>query len=92
MVKVLHHLKSCLFSYIYASPDLNTIMNLYVELCQIALTHKIDWVIRGDFNEVLHAKEKLGGPSINNSLIDHLRNCLIKYGMVDLGYKGYKYN
>ncbi|KAH0712446.1 hypothetical protein KY289_008405 [Solanum tuberosum] len=71
--------------------DLNMKMNVYDELCQIVVTHKTDWQIGGDVNEVLHAKENLGGASINNSLIDHLRNCLNKCGIVDLGYKGCKY-
>lgn len=66
-------------------------MNLYDELCQIDETQKFDYLIGGDFNEVLHSKEKLGGASINNSRIDHLRNYLNNFGVVDLRYKDCKY-
>lgn len=76
MVKVLPNLNSLLFSAFYVNSDLNVGMNLYDEFCQIVVTDKTNWLIRGDFNKVLHAKETLGGPSINNSRIDHLRNYL----------------
>ncbi|KAK4706681.1 hypothetical protein R3W88_033760 [Solanum pinnatisectum] len=52
MVKVLPNLNSWLFYAIYASPDLNTKMNLWNELYQITNTYNNEWLIGGDLNEV----------------------------------------
>lgn len=56
MVKVLPNFKVWFFSAIYASPDFNTRTQLWEDLCNLSQTHKEEWLIGGDFNEVLHTR------------------------------------
>ncbi|KAG5575600.1 hypothetical protein H5410_055734 [Solanum commersonii] len=67
MVNVLPNSQPWFFFAIYASPDFPTGIQLWNELC--SLSHRVsgEWLIEGDFNEVLHAREKLEGSNINNS-------------------------
>lgn len=60
------------------------------ELSALSQTYPMDWLIGGDFTEVLQAREKLGGNSINNK-VRAFWNCLQKCNMIDLGYQGPKY-
>ncbi|KAH0669595.1 hypothetical protein KY289_024088 [Solanum tuberosum] len=61
------------------------------ELTNISRSMKGDWVIWGDFSEILKASEKLGGRGINLSRVNAFQKCLDHCNMVDLGYKGRKY-
>lgn len=79
------------FSAIYTNPSFNTRQLLWEELKIIAQTHKGKWLMRGDFNEVLLAKEKLGGLSISNTRTSLFKDYLDNCGMLDLGFKGCKY-
>lgn len=45
----------------------------------------------GDFIEVLHASEKVGGRPINHQRAGLLWNCLDTCKIVDLGFKGSKF-
>ncbi|XP_047256075.1 uncharacterized protein LOC124888831 [Capsicum annuum] len=91
MVKVIPDPKPWLFSVVYASPDLSTRLSLWEELCQLAQSHNEDWLIGGDFNEVLSSNEKLGGNYPSPKRILEFRQCLDNCSMIDLGYKGCKY-
>ncbi|KAK4710478.1 hypothetical protein R3W88_004991 [Solanum pinnatisectum] len=86
MVKVLSENYSWLFSALYASNEF-----LWDSLRRISQTHSGPWFLGGDFNEVLQAKDKLGGKSINNNHTNILWHRLNKCNMIDLGFKGSKY-
>lgn len=62
-------IKVCYFYAIYASPDLDIRKSLWSELADIAKNHPLDKLLGGDFNEVLHANEKLGGANINSNRV-----------------------
>lgn len=57
----------------------------------ISNIYSVDWLIDGDFNELLKANEKLSGCPINNNRFSHLWKCLNYCNMVDLGVIGCKY-
>ncbi|XP_075091919.1 uncharacterized protein LOC142172057 [Nicotiana tabacum] len=46
---------------------------------------------RGDFNEVLKARDKFGGNRISATRANHFWNCINKCNLIDLGFKGNKY-
>lgn len=48
-------------------------------------------IIGGDFNEILHSREKFGGRPINNTCLNQFTDCTNYCNLVDLGYKGSKY-
>lgn len=53
------------FSAIYASNDFHTRLSLWNNLYYLSKSADIEWLVMGDFNEILHASEKLRGiPSI----------------------------
>ena len=47
------------------------------------------WLCFGDFNEILHPNEKIGGNDRNIYLIREFREALCDCNLVDLGCKGY---
>lgn len=61
MVKVLLNLNSLLLYAFYVISDLNVGIVFYDELCQIAETNKIDWLIRADVTKSYMPKKKLVG-------------------------------
>ncbi|KAH0672701.1 hypothetical protein KY284_023788 [Solanum tuberosum] len=67
MVQVFPETEPWFLSAIYVSNDPATRTNLWTELTNISRSMKGDWVIRGDFSEILKASEKLGGRGINLS-------------------------
>lgn len=56
----------------------------------MSLSFNVDWLVAGDFNEVLYASEKLGGYPINRNRVKHFWNCLQNRGLVDLVFQGQK--
>lgn len=46
------------------------------------------WLCLGDFNEILLACEKEGGPPRNQSCMDRFRETLEEYELADLGFEG----
>lgn len=59
---------------------------LWNELIAIYQTYNGGWLIGGGFNEVLQARDKLGGNHISNSRTSLFRNCLDQCNMLDLGF------
>lgn len=80
-----------LFSANYFSHDHNIRTTLWDELYQISSILKMEWLIGGDFNEVMIANEKLGEAPINNARVSRLWDCLNHCNMVDLVFRGCKY-
>ncbi|XP_019224694.1 PREDICTED: uncharacterized protein LOC109206328 [Nicotiana attenuata] len=91
MVKVRPDQPPWFFSAIYASNILSERKLLWEQLTTIARTTSENWFIGGDFNEVLKARDKFGGNPINLSRSNQFWNCINKYNLIDLGYKGSKY-
>lgn len=60
-----------LISAIYASNSLTDRIKLWDHLVDIASVFKGNWLVRGDFNEVLKAKDKFGGNNISTTKDSH---------------------
>ncbi|KAH0778499.1 hypothetical protein KY290_004926 [Solanum tuberosum] len=90
-IKVLPNSPSWFFSTVYASPNFNTRTDLWKELCSLSSTINGECLTGGEFNEVLHAREKLGGNNINHNRASLFWNCLNECKMIDLRFKGCKY-
>ncbi|XP_075108967.1 uncharacterized protein LOC142180792 [Nicotiana tabacum] len=80
-----------LFTAIYASTDLATRQALWQNIMHVYDHYKSHWLLGGDFNKILHANDKFGGLSINNSRANKLLDCLNYSRLTDLGYKGSRY-
>ncbi|XP_030923527.1 uncharacterized protein LOC115950472 [Quercus lobata] len=87
-IKVRNSEFSWIFSAVYASPRLAKRAILWNNLCSVADSHNLPWVIARDFNEPLCDNDKFGGRSIsvNRSLI--FKECLDRCNMIDLGFLG----
>lgn len=83
--------KSWLFTSVYASTNINNRNFLWDNLINMHNSTKDPWLVGGDFNDVLSSSEKLGGNIINRNRANFVWNCINKYGLIDLGYKGCKY-
>jgi hypothetical protein len=51
----------------------------------------LPWLCAGDFNEVLHANEQIGGQGRSERQIEGFRDAVADCGFVDLGYIGLPY-
>jgi exonuclease III len=55
----------------------------------VKASHQHDnWLIFGDFNMILHEKEKMGGNPIDINLSDHFHTTIANCNLIDLGYIG----
>lgn len=52
---------------------------------------KLPWLCAGDFNEILYAHEKKGGPPRNQKHMENFRMTLLDCGLRDLGFTGDKF-
>lgn len=88
MVKALNSNSSWLFIAIYASPRSVERHILWNNLNKVAELRNMPWVIAGDFNETLTAKNKFGGRvvRVNSSL--RFKECLDDCNMIDIGFLG----
>lgn len=81
----------CLLSAIYASPRFEERKILWDNLKRIADNHRLDWLMMGDFNELLSNSEKRGGRPISQHRANLFRDCLNYCDMLDLGFTGPKF-
>ncbi|XP_075080591.1 uncharacterized protein LOC142166074 [Nicotiana tabacum] len=92
MVKVLPSSCKWLFSAIYVSSCVNNRNKLCNLLEDLASAYMSSWIVgRGDFNELLKARDKFGGDNLNTKRSNKLWICLNSCKLVDLGFKGSKY-
>ncbi|XP_021826248.1 uncharacterized protein LOC110767113 [Prunus avium] len=78
-----------LLTTIYASPCGPKREKLWEYLDFVNSCHQLPWVLAGDFNEMLHVEDKLGGAlSIRHK---GFKKWFDNHAMVDLGFYGPKY-
>lgn len=78
-----------LLTTIYASPSGPKREKLWDYLNFVSSCHQLPWVLAGDFNELLHVEDKLGGAlSIRHK---GFRKWFDNNAMVDIGFYGPKY-
>lgn len=63
-------------------------MQLWNELRRFGSDLDHPWCIAGDFNVVLHDREKIGGAPFNYNLSIPFADCIDACKLVDLGFKG----
>ena len=51
----------------------------------------MSWIVFGDFNEIVHLSEKSGGQERDVTQMERFRNCLGRYGLVDMGFVGQQF-
>lgn len=76
----------CLFSAVYASPDLETRTRLWEEL--IVDIYKGPWALLGDFNDIIYHNEKSGGRRPNSRRVEAYRDMAEFCELIDLPFKG----
>lgn len=79
-------------SIVYASNDEDTRKDLWKELVHMAISTNAmsrPWIVLGDFNQILHAREhSISTPSNVNNRIRDFRQCLLESELSDLVFKG----
>lgn len=79
---------SWMLTVIYASPVAKYREELWNDLRQVGLRIQVPWLLVGDYNQIIHEKEKLGGNDrwrrAASSLWDFIDEC----GLVDLVFSG----
>lgn len=73
---------------VYRSPQERHREDLWNELHHIHNNINLPWSVAGDFNSVLHAREKEGGRAFNHRAGQQFAQCIFDCNLVDLGCKG----
>lgn len=87
-VSALNPFFNWLFTMIYASPDLQSHLNLWDDLTTFANSHSFPWVLVGDFNETLACHECLSSSLPNCRRMSIFNEFIIINNFLDLGFSG----
>ncbi|OMO85295.1 reverse transcriptase [Corchorus capsularis] len=87
-VKVISSNLVWFLSAIYASPRAAERRILWNNLCIVADSHTLPWLITGDFNDIINSHDKRGGAPMSLSRTRAFLNCLNYCNVTDLGFKG----
>lgn len=75
----------------YGEPDTAKRKITWNLLKRLGTQSRREWLVVGDFNEMLHHGEKLGGPLMPEWRLRDFRETLTQNNLVDLGFKGYHF-
>ncbi|XP_010507009.1 PREDICTED: uncharacterized protein LOC104783562 [Camelina sativa] len=78
-------------SRIYGNPRSELRHIVWEKITRIGIQRKDNWCLIGDFNEILHNGEKLGGPRRCVSSFDDFSNMLVACGMLEHQSSGNSY-
>ncbi|XP_058767570.1 uncharacterized protein LOC131641282 [Vicia villosa] len=76
---------------IYADNKLDRRRSLWKDIEKINSTQQGPWCLMGDYNNVLHTDDRIGGKEIHEGEFCDLANMMIKCGLADLDKIGDKY-
>lgn len=77
---------SWIMTCLYASPCHSSRQELWSYLATLHSTHKLPWLVLGDFNEIIAYADKNGGPYTGK--FGGLRTWVQNDAMIDLGFQG----
>lgn len=76
---------------IYGHPEMGQKKHMWTLQRRLAGVSNTPWLCIGDFNEILHPSEKVGGTDRSLNMISEFREALQDCNLVDLGCKGYPF-
>lgn len=83
-VAVVYDGKRFFISFVYGEPDHFGKEKVWERIMRLGVQRRECWSMVGDFNEILHNKEKSGGPLRSERSFEDFRNCLDVCEMVEL--------
>lgn len=78
-------------SAIYASPKPNFCNDLWQYVGRLGAGLHFQWLLLGDFNQLLDRSEKRGGRPLAQCQVRQLREMIDRCELIDMGYEGSKY-
>ncbi|XP_071685392.1 uncharacterized protein [Lolium perenne] len=79
------------FTGIYGEPRTELRTKTWEALYYLRRQDDLPWLCAGDFNEILHPGEQLGGNPRCEAQMERFRECLEMCGLADMGFQGYPY-
>ena len=75
----------------YRNPNINLRRESWNLLTMLNSQYQMPWVCTGDYNEILSATEKCGGPERSQNQMEGFRSVINECGFQDMGYVGPKF-
>lgn len=73
---------------VYASPNYQVQEELCKHIMELSYVVNLSWIVIGDVNQPLEAKDKRGGRPINSHLQTQLRQTIDNCKLIDIGFQG----
>lgn len=73
---------------VYASPNYQVQEELWQHIMELSYVVNLSWVVIGDVNQPLKAKDKRGERPINRHLATKLRQTIDNCKLIDIGFQG----
>lgn len=73
---------------VYASPNYQVQEELWQHIMELSYVVNLSWVVIGDVNQPLEAKDKRGERPINRHLATKLRQTIDNCKLIDIGFQG----
>nr|XP_016516053.1 PREDICTED: uncharacterized protein LOC107832701 [Nicotiana tabacum] len=89
-VRVLHHEQGqhMMMTFVYAKCSAMERLELWDHLYYLASDMKLEWLVGGDFNVILHEEEKTRGLLVHPPKYEDFAFCVNSCGLFEQGYKG----
>lgn len=76
---------------IYGIPEANQRHRTWDLIKNLGQASSLPWFLGGDFNEILHEGEKMGGGSRAPRQMGAFNSALAENGLVDIGFEGFPF-
>ncbi|EPS60550.1 hypothetical protein M569_14253 [Genlisea aurea] len=91
VAKVPDETQPWIFVGVYGEPEQQTRLQCWQFLRTLLHSLELPYLLAGDFNEVTSQAEHASSRPRSIAHMQHFREFLLDFGLIDLGYEGYRY-
>lgn len=80
--------RSFFSTFLYGEPDRTKRISVWNQIQELAASRDSPWILTGDFNDIIHSSEKVGGPPRPEGSFSDLRSLMSTCDLYDLKHTG----